>query len=244
LDFPVSGRGLLRFLSSTPARGRIKRENDKRVIRALDTVSLNFQDGDRVGLVGNNGAGKSSLLRVLAGIYQPTSGTREASGDITTMFSGSLGVNVDATGYENINLVATLLGFSKRQIENMVPEIAAFSELDEFLELPVRTYSSGMRVRLGFSIATFLRPEILLIDEVIGAGDQRFLEKSRVRLESMIDTTRIVVVASHSATVVRRFCTKGVWMDLGRVRMEGDIDEVFDAYKEYAAQKSKAAKQS
>lgn len=203
-------------------------------VTALNGVSLTINRGDRVGLVGHNGAGKSTLLRVMAGIYYPTSGQCDVRGRISTLFTNFLGLNADATGLENIIFSALALGMSRKEIERLLPEIVEFSELGDFVHVPVRSYSSGMRTRLGFSVATSLRAEVLLIDEVIGAGDRRFQRKARARLENMLGVVNTLVIASHSDDLLKKFCTQAVWLEHGHLRAMGPVEEVLQQFGEVA----------
>ncbi|MEA1938225.1 MAG: ABC transporter ATP-binding protein [Pseudomonadota bacterium] len=199
-------------------------------VRALDKVSFDLEPGRRVGLIGRNGAGKSCLLRVMAGIYRPTKGECHTRGKISTLFSGTLGMNVNATGYENIKLAGILLGMTKAQIVDVTPDIEDFTELGDFLNMPMRTYSSGMRMRLGFAIATAMHPEILLIDEVFGVGDRRFQIKAKERITSVLDTAHTLVMASHSDEIIREYCDTALLLDHGNVRAFGDVEDVLDEY--------------
>ncbi len=200
------------------------------IVKALGDITLSLGDGDRVGLIGRNGAGKSTLLRVLAGIYAPTEGTIETRGTVVPLLDLALGMDDEATGYQNIFLRGMLLGRSKREIQAVVGEIEDFTELGEYLSLPIRTYSSGMRLRLAFAISTAFRPEILLLDEVIGVGDATFIHKANSRLREFRDAAKIVVVSSHSNDVIREMCNKALWMEDGNIRMYGQTEEVLSSY--------------
>jgi ABC-2 type transport system ATP-binding protein/lipopolysaccharide transport system ATP-binding protein len=201
-------------------------------LRGLDGISFTAKRGDRIGLIGRNGAGKSTLLRTLAGIYQPSAGSCRAAGRISTLFSSALGLSAEATGYENIYLGATLLGMKKAAIEEALPNIVAFCELGDFLDLPIRTYSAGMRTRLGFAIATSIRPDILLIDEVFGTGDRHFRAKAKQRVEQVMAKANVLMLASHSDSIIRGMCTKVLWLDQGRVLAFGPADEVLERYNQ------------
>ena len=201
------------------------------VVRALRDVDLAFEDGDRVGLIGRNGAGKSTLLKVLSGIYEPTSGTLESSGRVVSLLDLMLGMDDDATGHQNIDLRAMMLGASPEEIEAARPGIVDFCELGDYLDLPVRTYSSGMKLRLAFAVSTAFHPDILLMDEVIGVGDAGFVHKAHERLRAFGERASILVLSSHSTDIVREFCDRAIWLDEGRVRMNGPVDEVIDAYE-------------
>ena len=204
-----------------------------REVRALRDVSLNLRDGCRLGVVGHNGAGKSSLLRLLAGIYAPSSGRRMVEGRISSMLDIGVGIEPDASGWDNIRFRGYLQRQTPAELKVKAPEIAAFSELGEFLDAPVRCYSSGMYVRLAFSIATAIEPEILLVDEVFSAGDASFQKKASDRMMSLMEKARILVMAAHDLTTLNNLCESGIWLDHGQVRMEGPIRKVTAAYDEH-----------
>jgi ABC-type polysaccharide/polyol phosphate transport system ATPase subunit len=234
VSFPVysaGARSLKNAMISATTGGRIGNKANHLVVQALDQVSMSFEHGDRVALVGHNGAGKTTLLRVIAGIFEPPVGTVRVEGKVTPMFDTGLGIDPDFTGNENIILRGLYLGLTKSEIMARMNDIAAFTELGQFLELPVRTYSLGMQARLAFTMATCIEPEILLLDEGIGAGDEAFLDKANVRLDTFIAKTGILVLASHHIELIRRFCNKAVLMEHGRVQLAGGIDEVIEAYR-------------
>lgn len=220
---------ILKGLSIGGALSSRGRERAK--ITALDDVSLMFRDGDRVALIGDNGAGKSTLLRVLAGVYQPARGTVRLDGRVSTIFNVQLGMDHEATGYENILLRGLMLGLTRDQIESGIDDIAAFSELGPYLNMPVYTYSSGMVLRLAFAISTSIEPDILLLDEWIGAGDAQFIEKARRRLRALVDQSNILVVASHRLQLVRELCNKAALLDRGVVKGFGPVEEVLELYR-------------
>ncbi len=199
-------------------------------VRALQDVNLRINQGERVGIIGHNGAGKSTLLKVLAGIYPPTAGRRVVEGRISSLFDISLGFESEATGWENIAYRSYLQGETTRSVRAKRDAIAEFSELGDFLSTPVRYYSAGMLVRLAFSIATAIDPEILLIDEVLSVGDMAFQHKARQRMEQMMARAHLMVVVSHELASLEKLCNVGVWMDHGRVVRTGPIREVIDAY--------------
>ena len=219
---------------STQIGGRLSyRRGSVATVTILEDVSINITRGQRVGLIGANGAGKSTLLRVMAGIYFPTRGVAETRGTISTLFPELLGVRPDATGLENIILTGILLGLTRKEISRRIPEIIEFTELGDYIYMPLRTYSSGMRTRLVLSIATCIRPEILLVDEVIGVGDKSFRLKAKERLNQMMTSANTLVVVSQSPEIIREFCTEAIWLDRGQVRATGGVDEVL---REYAAE--------
>jgi ABC-type polysaccharide/polyol phosphate transport system ATPase subunit len=199
-------------------------------VRALQDVSLEIHEGERLGIIGANGAGKSTLLKVLAGIYPPTQGKRILEGRISSLFDIALGFESDATGWENIAYRSYLQGETPRSIRAKVQPIADFSELGDFLNMPVRYYSAGMMVRLAFSIATAIEPEILLVDEVLSVGDMAFQQKAGQRMREMMAKAQLIVIVSHDLDSLARLCDRVVWMDHGRVRQVGMAAEVIKAY--------------
>ncbi len=201
------------------------------VIKALDGLTFEINDGDRIGLLGHNGSGKTTLLRTLAGIYEPVSGEIKIGGRAFPLFDLQLGMDMDATGIENIFMRGRLLGLSEQQIEAALDGIAEFTELGEFLEMPMRTYSTGMMVRLAFAISTAITPEILILDEMIGAGDAAFLAKAEARLNGFLAKAGIIVIASHGMSMLRQWCNKGMLLEHGRLIAYGPIDEVVARYE-------------
>jgi homopolymeric O-antigen transport system ATP-binding protein len=242
--FPIytkESRSLKNAVLSVTTGGRIARDRSNHVcVRAIDQISLKIQHGDRIGLVGHNGAGKTTLLRVLAGIFEPSEGSVLVRGKVTPMFDISLGIDTESTGYENIILRGLYMGLSKAQILGRVDEIAEFTELGDFLALPVRTYSLGMQARLTFAMATCVAPEILLLDEGIGSGDASFLGKANQRLKEFMHATGILVFATHGEYLIREFCNKVMMMEHGRLVWIGDVDEGLARYHA-AAQQAAAA---
>ncbi len=204
----------------------------KMEVRALQDVSLRVGSGERLGVIGHNGAGKSTLLKLLAGIYCPTGGRRRVEGQISSLFDISLGFEQEATGWENIYYRSYLQGETRRSVNAKIESIAEFSELGEFLNMPVRYYSAGMMVRLAFSIATAVEPEVLLIDEVLSVGDMAFREKAGRRMREMMSTAKLAVIVSHDLGSLSGLCDRGIWLDHGRLRAEGPIDDVIAAYTE------------
>src|SRR5262245_56933455 len=202
-------------------------------VRALQDVCLEVKEGERLGIVGRNGAGKSTLLKVLAGIYPPTAGHRLVEGQISSLFDIALGFEQDASGGENIAYRGYLQGETARTIRPKLQPIADFSELGHFLDMPVRYYSAGMLVRLAFSIATAIEPEILLVDEVLGVGDMAFQEKARQRMCDMMAKARLIVMISHDLDAVRKLCDRVLWMERGQVRQIGPADAVISRYTEH-----------
>ena len=234
VDFPIfnaTGRSVRLGLLDKVIGGRLSKGKKRgSSVRALDEVTISFGKGDRVGLVGHNGAGKTTLLRVLAGVYTPTSGHIRCEGRIAPLFDISLGFDLESSGYENIILRGLFLGLSKAQIEARVDDIAEFTELGNYLDMPLRTYSSGMLLRLAFAIATEIEPEIILMDEWIGVGDTQFVERAKARLDDFIQGSSIMVLASHSEELIRATCNKAILLGQGRVLAEGSVEDVFHHY--------------
>ena len=206
-------------------------KDDRMVVRALNNVSLSVKDGDRLALIGANGAGKSTLLRVIAGIYCPTAGTVVINGRCVPLFDIALGADDEATGRENIMLRGLLMGLTRAEIEERTDEIAEFSELGEFLDLPTKTYSSGMMLRLLFSIATSLNSEILLMDEWIAVGDEKFIARAHRRLRDLVERSNILVLASHNVELLRSICNRGMLLGAGEVVASGTVDEIIESYR-------------
>ena len=238
VEFPVyntSARSLKNRLLHHGTGGRIARGAGNRLlVRALDKVSLNLAHGDRLGLIGPNGAGKTTLLRVLAGAYEPTRGRVWRHGRTAPLLNVSLGIDSEATGYENIMTRGLFLGLMPEQVHERMDEIAAFTELGDFLAMPVHTYSAGMRLRLAFAVCTCFEPEILLMDEWLGIGDQAFVEKAKRRLEEFVDRAGILVLASQNASLLRKVCVTGAVLDAGKIVAQGPIDEVLEEYRKAA----------
>jgi ABC-2 type transport system ATP-binding protein len=201
------------------------------IIEALRDVTVHLEHGARVGLVGHNGAGKSTLLRLFAGIYEPTRGAADIRGRVAPVFDLGVGMDPEVSGLENIIVRGLFLGMTRKQMEQRVDDIADFTELGDFLRMPLRTYSTGMRVRLALGVVTSIDPEILLLDEGIGAVDAAFLEKSKKRLRELVDRAGLLVFASHSDEFLRELCDTAIWMEHGRVRQQGELEEVLRAYK-------------
>jgi ABC-type polysaccharide/polyol phosphate transport system ATPase subunit len=227
--FDTSARSLKKKVLAFSTGGRIGHDaTDHVLVHALDGVDLSFRRGDRIALLGRNGAGKSTLLRVMAGIYEPTQGSVKVQGRVAALLGGNPGMDPDSTGRENIVLHGLYLGLNKAEIKRQTDAIIDFTELGSFIDLPLRTYSSGMRARLSFGIATAVIPEILLLDEGIGAGDSAFMEKANRRLNEFVGGTGILVLASHSGSLVRQFCNRYVLLERGKVASTGEGSAALD----------------
>ncbi len=207
--------------------GRIGTEDRDRVtVQALRDVNLRLESGDRVGLIGHNGAGKTTLLRVLSGAYEPSSGAAVIDGRVSSLLDLAMGMDHELTGRQNIVLRGVFLGLTFRQARSLVPEIAEFSELGSYLDVPMRTYSSGMTLRLAFGVSTAVQPDIILLDEMISVGDTAFAEKAKQRIDLLFDRAHILVLASHSMDAVRQYCNRAVLLREGRIVADGPVDDV------------------
>jgi lipopolysaccharide transport system ATP-binding protein len=200
------------------------------VVQALRDISFTLRSGDRLGLVGSNGSGKTTLLRALSGIYQPTNGSLSMEGRVTSLLDPGQGMNQELTGRENISLRGYFLGLSKADIARLEADVEDFAEIGQFIDLPVRNYSSGMIVRLAFAMATAIHPEILLMDEWILAGDAAFMEKAKRRIETMVRHADILVLASHSSSTVAEWCNRLIWLEQGKVVADGKPLDVLSQY--------------
>jgi ABC-2 type transport system ATP-binding protein/lipopolysaccharide transport system ATP-binding protein len=232
VDFPIysgGSRSLKKTLVTIGTGGRIQRGGGRVSVEALKDISLRLGHGDRLGLVGHNGAGKTTLLRTMAGVYEPSAGRVRASGRIATIFDFTLGLDFDATGYENITLQGMLLGLSRKGISTLVDEIAAFTDLGGYLDMPIRAYSAGMLTRLAFAVATSTDPDILLMDEWIETGDADFFQRAEARLNTLIQRAGILVLASHNLALIRHYCTSAVWLEHGQVKAIGPVEEILEA---------------
>ncbi len=238
LDFPIYDYESRSLRNKIKSYKKIKKNlitntgQNNQIIKALKNVSFNFSHGDRIGLLGPNGSGKTTLLKLIAGIYFPTSGSIERYGDISCMLDIGFGFEQDATGYENIILSNITRGLTKRKIDTIIAEIADFSGLGEFLDMPIRTYSSGMQARLAFSSAIASSPDILLIDEFFSTGDIEFSKKSKKKVLEMMDNSSILVFASHDLDLIQKICNKAVYMKNGEVCFLGNTKDTIDCYKE------------
>jgi ABC-type polysaccharide/polyol phosphate transport system ATPase subunit len=240
--FDVSRASLRKELIGRTIGARFGKSGSHVTVSALKNISFEAHEGDRIALVGDNGSGKSTLMRVIAKVYPPTSGTVSVFGNVSAIFDLTLGMSMDATGLENIQIAGTIGGMTRSQIKNSVEDIADFTELGDYLRLPVRTYSNGMMLRLAFAIATVRDPEILLIDEVIGVGDMGFFEKAFRRLQKLVERSRILIVATHSDDILRRLCDKAAWLSHGSLVDFGDLNSLLAAYRKHGTQTREPAR--
>jgi len=230
IDFHVDAERAT-SLKSAVAALLVPRRTTPRTIHALRSVSLTIRAGERVGLIGPNGAGKSTLLKVMAEIYPPKRGTVHVDGHVCPLFEFITGFEMEDNGWDNIRTRALLLGMPYQRIEERLHEIGSFTNLGEFLDLPVRCYSSGMLLRLAFATSTAVDPEILLLDEVMAAGDAAFIESATARMNNLMERASIVVFASHSLDILPRICSRTLWLDHGRIVRDGPTPEVIEAYQ-------------
>jgi len=235
VEFPIysgGSRSLRKVLFNRTTQGNLARDaHDRITVQALNGITMDIETGDRLALIGANGAGKSTLLKVLAGIYEPTRGQLHASGRISALLTASIGLNPDATGRENIITRGLFMDVHPRDMRPRIEEIIEFTELGYFIDMPVRTYSAGMMIRLCFAVATSVRPQILLMDEWVGAGDAAFLNKARRRMEDFLSGTSILVLASHSVPLLKEWCNRAILLDHGHIVAMGSVDEVGAAYE-------------
>jgi len=232
-EFPIYGmqRNLRRNLYWR-LFGKGGGQNRRVVVRALNNICLSIRDGDRLGIMGHNGAGKTTILRVFAGIYAPTRGKIDIQGRVSTLLNTAPGLDLDDTGYENIVTSGLYLGMSSEEIAAKMHDIEEFVELGDYLALPVRTYSAGMMVRLGFAVATAIDPEILVLDEGLSAGDARFTERAGLRIQQLVKRTNILILASHSEPLIREMCNRAILLNHGNLVADGSPDEIIAEYHE------------
>ena len=238
IDFPVftsRSRGLLNtmFRYARKEQDRIEAAGFSRFhVHALRDINLSLRAGERLGIVGRNGAGKTTLLRVLSGVYEPTAGSLQITGSASSLTDIMLGMDMDASGYDNIVLRCIVMGLSRKQARDLIPDIEEFTELGDYLNLPVRAYSQGMLLRLALAVSTSVTPDILLMDEMIGAGDAQFVQKSRKRINGLIGGVSILVLASHNENILREFCDTGLLLHEGRIIHHGPMEDCLARYAE------------
>jgi lipopolysaccharide transport system ATP-binding protein len=229
--FNSSARSITNTLVSAATGGVLTAQKGGHLsIEALKNIDLQIVAGDRIGIVGHNGSGKSTLLRLLSGVYEPSSGKITRSGSVSSLVDISLGINGENTGRENIYLRGKLMGLTKKEIEEKIDEIIEFSELGDYINLPVRIYSSGMLLRLAFSVSTSITADILIMDEWLSVGDGAFAERSSQRLRNLVDESEILVIASHTRELLEETCNKIVWLEHGLIRKVGPTQEILSEY--------------
>ncbi len=236
VDYPLFGAGaqtLQKRLLNVASFGRLQRDvGTIHVVNALKDLTFDLKPGSSVGLIGRNGAGKSTLLRLMAGVLEPTRGRISRRGKIQALLTLASGMEGELDGYQNIRRIGLLRGFPRAEIEAVTPEIVAFAQLGEFMALPVRTYSSGMMVRLAFAIATIGTPDILLIDEVFGAGDGLFRRRAQERIKALLSRSKSIVFSSHAGNLIREFCGTCLYLERGRIKAYGETEEILNLYRD------------
>jgi ABC-type polysaccharide/polyol phosphate transport system ATPase subunit len=232
VDFPIvnASSQSLQLRLYQALGGKLTSHHNTIVVRALDGIDLELNDGDRLGLIGHNGSGKTTLLRVLAGVYPPERGSATIEGSVSSLTDMKLGMDPESTGWENIIFRCAFMGLSFREAKRLSPAIAEFSELGKYLDFPTRTYSTGMLMRLAFAISTSVDPDILIMDEMVAAGDLHFIEKAERRLRELVDKTNILALASHDMTLIQQVCNIVVWLEHGVVKNIGSPKTVVEAY--------------
>jgi len=210
--------------------GRLATHDQTTIIQALSGISLDLEAGDRLCVIGHNGSGKTTLLRVISGAYQPQIGEVDIAGTVSSFTDITLGMDPEATGWENIIFRCIFMGMTFAEARQLAPSLAEFTDLGEYLDFPVRTYSSGMFMRLAFAIATSVTPDIIVMDEMIGTGDVQFIQKAQQRLNELLSNTKILVIATHNQEIGRQFCNKGLWLEKGKIKNFGSVQSVLDDY--------------
>lgn len=234
LTYPVYGANARSFKSTlinVATGGRLHKNSGSMVVEALKDVSFKLEKGDRLALLGHNGAGKSTLLKVLANIYEPTKGTVNVQGSTNCLFDIMMGMDHELNGYENIMIRGMILGLSKPDIRQIIPKVEEFSELGDFMKMPIKSYSAGMKVRLAFGIITNVYSEILLIDEIVNVGDANFIEKAKAQMKSLVHQSEFMVLSTHDTNIVKEFCNKAILLKEGRIKYFGAVEEALNMYK-------------
>ena len=234
IDIPVfnaNSRSLKNKIIRVASIGKLGNDTSGHIIvKALKNLNFELKNGDKLGLIGSNGAGKSTLLRAISGVYPPTKGKAIIQGYVASLIDISLGIDPEATGRENIFLRGALLGIMKEEMNEIIDEIIEFSDLNEFIDMPVRTYSSGMHLRLAFSVSTIIKPEVLIMDEWLSVGDENFKNKADTRLAELVNSTDILVIASHSSELIKKNCNRVIWLENGEIKMDGNPNEICSLY--------------
>ena len=233
VDFPIYNANTRSFKNTVlkaPIGGKVDIYEQNINIRALDGIAFTLKDGDRLGLVGHNGAGKSTLLRLLGKVYIPCAGTARIEGSIGSLIAISLGIDQEATGRENIYIRGSLLGLKKQEIEQKIGQIIELCDLGSFIDLPIRTYSTGMQMRLAFAVSTMIRPDILIMDEWLSVGDESFRSKAESRMVDLVNNAQILIIASHSKELIKNTCNRVIWLEHGKIKMDGTPEDVLTAY--------------
>ncbi len=233
LTYPIYGsdaRSIKNTVLNFATGGLLERGGKSFSVQAIRNLSLQLRKGDRLALIGHNGAGKSTLLKVLAKIYEPTAGSVTVKGSLNCLFDITMGMDQELNGYENIKMRGLISGLSKSKIHEIIPKVEEFAELGNFMGMPIKTYSTGMRMRLAFGIIVNVFAEILLVDEVVNVGDARFMEKAKLQIKSLVRESEIMVFSSHDVTLIREFCNKALWLEKGVIKCLGPVDDVLTKY--------------
>ena len=233
VDFPIYNANTRSFKNTVlkaTIGGKVDIYEQNINIRALDGIAFTLKDGDRLGLVGHNGAGKSTLLRLLGKVYIPCAGTARIEGSIGSLIAISLGIDQEATGRENIYIRGSLLGLKKQEIEQKIGQIIELCDLGSFIDLPIRTYSTGMQMRLAFAVSTMISPDILIMDEWLSVGDESFRSKAESRMVDLVNNAQILIIASHSKELIKNTCNRVIWLEHGKIKMDGTPEDVLTAY--------------
>ena len=233
VDFPIYNANTRSFKNTVlkaTIGGKVDIYEQNINIRALDGIAFTLKDGDRLGLVGHNGAGKSTLLRLLGKVYIPCAGTARIEGSIGSLIAISLGIDQEATGRENIYIRGSLLGLKKQEIEQKIGQIIELCDLGSFIDLPIRTYSTGMQMRLAFAVSTMIRPDILIMDEWLSVGDESFRSKAESRMVDLVNNAQILIIASHSKELIKNTCNRVIWLEHGKIKMDRTPEDVLTAY--------------
>ena len=233
VDFPIYNANTRSFKNTVlkaTIGGKVDIYEQNINIRALDGIAFTLKDGDTLGLVAHNGAGKSKLLRLLGKVYIPCAGTARIEGSIGSLIAISLGIDQEATGRENIYIRGSLLGLKKQEIEQKIGQIIELCDLGSFIDLPIRTYSTGMQMRLAFAVSTMIRPDILIMDEWLSVGDESFRSKAESRMVDLVNNAQILIIASHSKELIKNTCNRVIWLEHGKIKMDGTPEDVLTAY--------------
>ncbi len=212
--------------------GNITSNNHDKIVHidALKNINLQIKSGERIGVIGGNGSGKSTFLRLCSRIYEPSTGTININGNISSLINVNIGIDPESTGRENIKLRLVMLGYNNDQINELINQIIEFTELNQFIDLPFYTYSTGMQMRLAFATSTFIKPEILIMDEWLATGDKDFQEKAEKKLNSIIENSKILILASHSKDLILKTCSRVIWLENGHIKSDGFTKEITQAY--------------
>lgn len=212
--------------------GNITSNNHDKIVHidALKNINLQIKSGERIGVIGGNGSGKSTFLRLCSRIYEPSTGTININGNISSLINVNIGIDPESTGRENIKLRLVMLGYNNDQINELINSIIEFTELNQFIDLPFYTYSTGMQMRLAFATSVFIKPEILIMDEWLATGDKDFQEKAEKKLNSIIENSKILILASHSKDLILKTCTRVIWLENGVIKKDGNTEETIQGY--------------